>query len=56
VGYVSLTLGVPLDLLGVLDLNAGPGLLLVVPGGLFELMFLPVWLIARGFASTATNA
>jgi hypothetical protein len=56
VGYVSLTLGVPLDLLGVLDLNAGPGLLLVVPGGLVELMFLPVWLIARGFASTATNA
>lgn len=48
VGYVSLTLGVLLDLLGVLDMNAGPGLLLVVPGGLFELVFLPIWLITKG--------
>ena len=46
-GYVSLTLGVPLDLIGVLDLGAGAGLLLVVPGGLF----LPIWLIAKGFAA-----
>ncbi len=49
VGYVLLTVGVPLDLLGVLDMSTGPGLLLVVPGGLFELVFLPVWLITRGF-------
>jgi hypothetical protein len=26
-------------------------LLLVVPGGLFELLVLPIWLIAKGFAS-----
>ena len=49
VGYVALTIGVPLDLFGVLDMSAGPGLLLLVPGGLFELVFLPAWLIARGF-------
>ena len=48
-GYVCLTVGVPLDLAGVLDMGAGNGLLLVVPGGLFELVFLPIWLIARGF-------
>jgi hypothetical protein len=48
VGYVLLTVGVPLDLLGVLDMSAGAGLLLVVPGGLFELVFLPIWLITRG--------
>jgi Domain of unknown function (DUF4386) len=51
VGYVSLTVGVPLDLLGLLDMTAGPGLLLVVPGGLFELVFLPIWLIAKGFGA-----
>jgi hypothetical protein len=51
VGYVSLTLGVPLDLLGALDMGAGAGLLLVVPGGLFELVFLPIWLIAKGFST-----
>jgi hypothetical protein len=52
VGYVALTIGVPLDLFGVLDMSAGPGLLLVVPGGLFELVFLPAWLITRGFRTT----
>ena len=28
-----------------------PGLLLVVPGGLFELVFLPTWLITKGFSA-----
>ena len=54
VGYVSLTIGVPLDLLGVLDMSAGAGLLLVVPGGLFELVFLPIWLITKGFSAPAS--
>jgi hypothetical protein len=49
VGYGLLTAGVPLDLLGVLDMSAGPGLLLLAPGGLFELLVLPAWLIAKGF-------
>ncbi|MEU4192402.1 DUF4386 domain-containing protein [Kribbella sp. NPDC026611] len=50
VGYLWLTVGVPLDFLGVLDLNAGPGLVLLAPGGLFEFVVLPTWLIAKGFA------
>ncbi|MGH3481530.1 MAG: DUF4386 domain-containing protein [Nocardioidaceae bacterium] len=49
VGYTCLTLGVPLDLLGVLDMDAGPGQVLLVPGGLFEAVILPTWLIAKGF-------
>ena len=55
VGYVSLTIGVPLDLLGLLDMSRGAGLLLVVPGGLFELVFLPVWLITKGFSAPAVD-
>ena len=51
VGYGLLTIGVPLDLLGLLDMGAGGGLLLVVPGGLFELVVLPIWLIAKGLAA-----
>jgi Domain of unknown function (DUF4386) len=51
VGYACLLVGVPLDLLGVLDMAAGPGLALFAPGGLFELVLLPVWLIAKGFRS-----
>jgi hypothetical protein len=52
-GYGSLLLGVPLDLLGVLDLDAGLGLVLFAPGALFELVLLPVWLIAKGFSAPA---
>jgi hypothetical protein len=49
VGYAALLLGVPLDLLSSLNMNKGAGLLLLAPGGLFEFLFLPVWLIAKGF-------
>jgi Domain of unknown function (DUF4386) len=59
VGYASLLLGVLLDLLGVLDMVTGAGLVMVAPGGLFEFVVLPIWLIAKGFRSTAaapTNA
>ncbi|MEV4515566.1 DUF4386 domain-containing protein [Dactylosporangium sp. NPDC049525] len=51
VGYTALSLGVPLDLLGVLDMNEGPGLVLLAPGGLFEAVFLPIWLIVKGFTA-----
>lgn len=51
VGYAALCLGVPLDLLGVLDMNEGPGQFLLAPGGLFEFVFMPIWLIAKGFSS-----
>jgi hypothetical protein len=56
VGYTSLTIGVPLDLLGVLDMSAGTGMLLLLPGGLFELVFLPTWLIAKGFRPLPSTA
>lgn len=49
VGYALLLLGVPLDLLGALDMDAGAGMLLLAPGGLFEVLVLPVWLFAKGF-------
>ncbi|MEO7061030.1 MAG: DUF4386 domain-containing protein [Lapillicoccus sp.] len=53
VGYLLLTVGVPLDLLGITDMNAGPGMLLLVPGFLFEFAIFPVWLIAKGFSGVA---
>ena len=30
-------------------MNEGAGLVLLVPGGIFELVVLPTWLIAKGF-------
>ena len=49
IGYACFAGGNLLELFGV----AGAGLVAAIPGGLFELTF-AVWLIARGFASTAT--
>src|SRR4051794_34095445 len=49
IGYACIAGGTLLELFGV----AGAGLVGAVPGGLFELTF-AIWLIARGFASTAT--
>lgn len=54
VGYTLLTLGVPLTLLGVLDMNAGPGLVILIPGFLWEFAVMPIWLIAKGFRSPAS--
>ena len=48
-GYALLLLGVPLDLLGVLNMDMGPGMILLAPGGLFEVLVLPIWLFAKGF-------
>ncbi|HEY5783428.1 MAG TPA: DUF4386 family protein [Microlunatus sp.] len=48
-GYALLLLGVPLDFGGLIDMNEGLGQALIIPGALFELIALPVWLIAKGF-------
>jgi hypothetical protein len=55
-GYAALLLGVPLDLLGVLDMGAGAGMALLAPGALFEFVFLPIWLITKGFQPAAVPA
>jgi hypothetical protein len=49
IGYACFAGGTLLELFGV----AGAGLVAAIPGGLFEVTF-GIWLIARGFASTAT--
>src|SRR3954449_12902010 len=49
IGYACFAVGNLLELFGV----TGAGVVGAIPGGLFELTF-AIWLIARGFASTAT--
>lgn len=53
IGYAALLLTAVLDMLGVVDAVAGPGLIGLAPGGLFEFI-LPIWLFARGFNSIAS--
>ena len=52
IGYALLLLGVPLDFAGIIDMNEGLGQALFIPGALFELIVLPIWLIAKGFKPT----
>jgi MFS family permease len=49
IGYACFAVGNLLELFGV----AGAALVAAIPGGLFELTF-AIWLIARGFARTAS--
>ena len=55
VGYATFLLAVPLDLLGVLNMNEGLGMVVLAPGGLFEFVFMPIWLIAKGFNEEAVR-
>ena len=52
VGYVAILSALPVQLLTSASLDGFPGLLLYVPGALFELT-LPLLLLARGFRATA---
>jgi Domain of unknown function (DUF4386) len=54
IGYPVLLAGCVLDLFGATDVSQGAGLLAVVPGGFFEL-FLPIWLLVKGFRSVSAD-
>jgi hypothetical protein len=56
IGYALLLLVVPLDLVGAVEEGSGVGLALLAPGGLYEFVILPIWLIARGFRRPVVRA
>jgi hypothetical protein len=49
IGYAVLASGIPVTLMGLAKLDAGWGLIFVVPGGLFELI-VPLLVIVKGFS------
>lgn len=49
ISYPALLAGCILDMFNVIEVNQGPGLTALIPGGLFELI-LPIWLITKGFS------
>jgi len=54
IGYASVLVSAPLDLLGIID-TTGTGGVLYVPGALFELLLLPIWLFVKGFNPVAAR-
>jgi len=55
IGGAVLLAGTSLAMLVLIDIDQGAGLLVVLPGGLFELI-LPIWLFAKGFNSSAITS
>lgn len=54
IGYALVFVSAPLDLLGMID-TTGTGGVLYVPGALFELLLLPIWLFIKGFNPVAVR-
>jgi hypothetical protein len=55
IGGAVLLAGTAVAMLGLIDIDQGAGLLVVLPGGLFELI-LPIWLFVKGFSSSAITS
>jgi hypothetical protein len=51
IGYLAVIASVVLTLFGLIDTKAGSGQLIYIPGGLFEALVFPLWLIFKGFSS-----
>lgn len=49
-GYLAVIASVVLTLFGLIDTKAGSGQLFYVPGGLFEALIFPLWLIFKGYS------
>jgi hypothetical protein len=52
IGYVLVLASALLDISGIIDTH-GEGMIMYLPGGLFESFLLPIWLIVKGFNSSA---
>jgi hypothetical protein len=56
VGYALLLASALLSLLGLVDMVRGAGIMMYLPGGVFELLVFPAWLIAKGFRLVAAES
>lgn len=56
IGYALVLVSALLDIFGIIDTVQGKGTLLYLPGGLFEAVLLPFWLILKGFNSSAIGS
>jgi hypothetical protein len=52
VGYALLLVSAVLEIFGMID-TRGSGMIMYLPGGIFELFLFPIWLIVKGFDSSA---
>jgi len=43
-------------MLGIMDMQTAVGMIVFLPGGLFEILLLPIWLFVKGFNSSASDS
>jgi len=55
VAHPLVVTGALLGMLGLIDVTQGAGMLVLLPGGLFEII-LPIWLIVKGFNPSAIDS
>ena len=55
IGHPLVIIGALLAMLGIIDINHGAGMIVLLPGGLFEFL-LPIWLFVKGFNSSAIDS
>ena len=55
IGYTLVLLSAPLDILDIID-TTDTGGIMYVPGAIFELILLPIWLIVKGFNSSTVTS
>lgn len=55
IGYALLLASALLSILGLVDTVGGMGMILYIPGGVFELLAFPIWLVAKGFRTVAAE-
>lgn len=55
IGYALLLASALLDLSGVIDTLSGAGMMLYIPGGIWELLAFPIWLFVKGFHISANS-
>ena len=53
IGYPLSFIAALLDVFGLIGTPQGVGLMLYLPGSLFEILLLPLWLIIKGFSTPA---
>ncbi len=56
IGYFLLLLSAILDLCGLIDTTTISGALFYIPGGLWEFVALPLWLLIKGFNTKAQHS
>lgn len=49
IGYAFLLISALLDIFGIINTVDGTGIIMYLPGFLFELIIFPIWLIVKGF-------